>query len=185
MQRLKVVMVLLAACVAGACVNRTVNFDELPDGTPLAAWDFTSGLGPGNPAVITTQYTPRGVASFNSAGGGVFLFPEQNTSSPPNAACPFGAGGLLNYGETTTITLSQSTDNIWVTIPSGTGAGRVTVTAFSAGGGVLEAVPSDGPGATTVTGGRRVRVNANNIARVELAGTNYCFDDFTWQDQLY
>jgi hypothetical protein len=181
MPRLDLTMMLAAAMLAGSCTNHQINFDQLPDGTALPSWNG-SGLGPGNPAVIETEYAADGVTSFDSIGGGVFLLGTQGAPSQPNAACPYGTGGLLNYGETTTITLAQSTCNVWVTIPPN--LGRVTVAAFDSAGNALRSEASDGPNATAdANGARRVRVNACGIRRVELSGSNYCFDDFTWQER--
>ncbi|MGH6894232.1 MAG: hypothetical protein ACREEP_18450, partial [Dongiaceae bacterium] len=152
-----------------------------PNGAQLPSWNG-SALNTGNPAVITTQYASEGVTAFDSTGGGVFLLPYQDTPTPPNAACPYGASGLLNYGEPTDITLVQSTCNVWVTIPPG--FGTVTVSAFDPNGNLLRSEASNGPNATAVANGaRRIRVNQCGITRVELSGSNYCFDDFAWQEQ--
>lgn len=181
MHRFDLAIILAGAMLVGSCTNHQVNFDQRPDGTPLPSWTG-SPLGPGNPAVIETEYAAEGVTSIDSTGGGVFLLLLQNTSTPPNAACPYGSGGLLNYGEPTTITLAQSTCNVWVTIPSG--FGTVTVDAFGSGGNLLRTEASNGSNATPVANGaKRIRVNACGITRVELSGSNYCFDDFAWQER--
>lgn len=181
MQRFGLAIVLAGAMFVGSCTNHQVNFDQLPNGTALPSWDDSS-LGPGHPAVITTQYAVEGVTSIDSTGGGVFLLMLPNAPTPPNAACPYGSGGLLDYGEPTTITLAESTCNVWVTIPPG--FGTVTVNAFGSGGNLLRSEASNGPNATPAdNGGRRIRVNACGITRVELSGSNYCFDDFAWQER--
>ncbi|MEZ5830848.1 MAG: hypothetical protein R3D05_06675 [Dongiaceae bacterium] len=181
MPKIKLAILLAGALIAGSCTNHLVNFDQLPDGTPLQSWTG-SPLNTGNPSVITAQYASEGVSTFDSTGGGVFLLLLQNTPTPPNAACPYGSGGLLNYGEPTTITLAQSTCNVWVTIPPG--FGTVTVNAYDSNGNVLRTEATTGANAApAANGGRRIHVNACGITRVQLSGSNYCFDDFTWQER--
>lgn len=175
--------VLLLAIVVGSCTNRNINFDQLPDGTPLQGWAGTP-LRIGPPFVITNEYASRGVAQFSSAGGGVFLRPDPDAPSQPNEACPYGPAGLLDFSEPTTVQLTDTTCNVWVTIPPG--FNQVTINAYDSGGALLGTVTSTGPNATTMPGGaKRVRVNFCGISRVEMSSSSYCFDDFTWQDEWF
>ncbi len=172
-----------AALLLTACSNHTVNFDQLPGGAAVPSWDGTSTLAPGNPSVITTEYAADGVASIRSTGGGVVALGGQNPPSQPNVACPFGSSGLVDFSQPTRIDLAESTGNIWVSIPV---ANRlVSVTAFDASGNLLETQSSDGPEVSIVNGARRVHIAHIGIIRVELAGTQYCFDDFTWQETAW
>lgn len=167
--------------VAG-CTNHHINFDQLPGGGPVTPWTGGS-MAVSEPWVISTQYAALGVASFSSNGrDGVFVLIDSSTSSPPNTACPIGIPfGATNSTGPTTITLSQSTNNVWVTIPSSYSA--VVVTAYDANGGQVGSATSSG---LTADPGRRVRVNASGIKTVVidsvLAGGHYCIDDFTWQE---
>ena len=188
MQGLKLTAILATAFVIAACTNHQINFDQLPGGTALPSWDGTSMLDSLNPAVITTQYSSAGVTSIASTGGGVVLLAGQNTSTLPNVACPFGASGAIDYTQPVTITLAQSTDDVWVTIPNG--ARAVTVSAYDYNGAFLESQDSYGPESTAVSPGiRRVHIANNDIIRVVLSGarsgTVYCLDDFTWQELWY
>lgn len=187
MQWHKFAMSLAAAFLGASCTNRHINFDQLPNGAALPPWDGTSSLSSSNPWVITTQYASEGVTSFTSnQAGGVLLWSDQSTSTPPNTACPIGVSfGPSNFSGPTTIMLGQSTSNVWVTIPSSYPA--VAVTARDSNSNVLRTESSTGPNATASPTGRRVRVNASGIWRVDLdsalAGGRYCFDDFTWQER--
>lgn len=183
MRGLSCVVAALAGLALAGCANRTINFDTLPDGTAIPYWDGTSSLVPGNPAVINTQYASRGVASIASGGGGVVALGGQQTSSPPNVACPFGAGGLINYGQTTRIELAEPSDRVWVNIVP---ISLVTsVSAYNSSGTLLATEASNGPNVEFINGSRRVRVAGIDITRIEIAGSRYCFDDFTWQDSLF
>lgn len=185
MRGLKLAGAMVAALLAVACTNHQINFDQLPDGSAAPSWDG-SPLYAGHSAVITTQYAPDGVASFTSPGGGVALLAGQNPTSPPNVACPFGSGVGTGFGGTTTITLAQETDNIWVTIPNGWEA---TVSAFDFQGNLLEShlssvqlSPTEPEVTAPQTGVRRVNITYSGIKRVELSGNLYCFDDFAWRE---
>lgn len=186
MQWHKFALVLLVGFLASACTNHHINFDQFPDGTTVSAWTGSSSMSTSDPWVITTQYAPAGVASFTSNGrDGVFVLINQTTASPPNTACPIGVPfGASNGTGPTTITLGQSTTNVWVTIP--TSFSTVTVTAFGSNGGQLRSEVSNGSNATVSATGRRVRVNASGIKSVVIdsviSGGQYCIDDFTWQE---
>jgi hypothetical protein len=179
-------MFLASALLAGACTNHHIAFDELPNGTAVQSWTGSTSFNLNDPWVISTQYASAGVASFGSNGrDGVMVFADQSTASPPNTACPIGvAFGPSNFSGPTTITLGQSTTNVWVTIPAS--YPTVMVTARDANNNVLRTEASDGPNASVSATGRRVRVNVSGIRRVDLDSTQpggrYCFDDFTWQE---
>jgi hypothetical protein len=181
-------LVLALAIPAAACTNHTINFDQLPDGTAVQSWTGQTSFSLSDPYVISNQYAPDGVASLSSNGPnrGVMVFADSATSSPPNTVCPIGvAFGPQNFEGPTIIQLSQSTTNVWVSVP--VSHDTVTVTALDANNNVLRQEASNGPNATVANGVRRVRVNASGIRRVDLdtspPGGRYCIDDFTWQER--
>ncbi|WP_162917548.1 hypothetical protein [Dongia deserti] len=180
--------ILLVALFVTACTNHHVDFEELPDGTAVPQWGGGS-LSPSDPWVITTQYASRGVTMFSSNGqDGVFVINDPMTDTPPNVVCPIGVPfGPSNYTGPTTITLRQSTDDVWVTLPPGYGA--VTVTAHDSSGNALRSESSSGPNSSGSATGRRVHVEANNIMSVSIdsatPGGRYCFDSVTWQELWY
>lgn len=185
MRRLKLAGAMAAALLAVACTNHQINFDQLPDGTVLPSWPGTSPITTGNPWVITTQYAPAGVASFSSAGGGVALL-SVSVGTPPNTtitnmACPHNGSNLSNLQDPkTTITLVDSSDNVWVSIPAGTQ--EVNAWAFDSNGNLLDQDNAAGPARIHLS-------NVSGITRVELnsafVGSTYCFDDFAWQELWY
>jgi hypothetical protein len=181
-------LALALAIPVAACTNHTINFDQLPNGTAVQAWTGQTSFPLSAPYVISNQYAPDGVTSLSSNGPnrGVLVFADPSTSSLPNTVCPIGvAFGPQNFEGLTTIQLSQSTTNVWVSIP--VSHAIVTVTAYDANNNVLRQEASNGPNATVGNGVRRVRVNASGIRRVDLdatpSGGRYCIDDFTWQER--
>jgi hypothetical protein len=119
---------------------------------------------------------------------GVFAINDSSTDTPPNIVCPIGVPfGPSNYTGPTTITLGQSTDDIWVTLPPS--YDPIVVTAYGSSGNALVSESSSGPNSTGSATGRRVHVEANNITSVVIdsatSGGRYCFDTFTWQELWY
>lgn len=178
----------IAVLLITACTNHHIDFEELPNGTPVQQWGGGS-LSPADPWVITTQYATRGVTMFSSNGqDGVFVINDPTTDTPPNTVCPIGVSfGPSNYTGPTTITLGQPTDDIWVTLPPSYDA--VMVTAYGLSGNALRSESSSGPNSSGSATGRRVHVEANNITSVSIdsatPGGRYCFDSFTWQELWY
>ena len=179
---------LMVALLVAACTNHRIEFEELPNGTAVQQWGGGS-LSPSDPWVVTTQYAPSGVTMFSSNGvDGVFAINDPASDTPPNTVCPIGVPfGPSNYTGPTTITLGQSTDDIWVTLPPS--YDPIVVTAYGSSGNALVSESSSGPNSTGSATGRRVHVEANNITSVIIdsatAGGRYCFDTFTWQELWY
>ena len=185
--RLQKSALLLALFIpVAACTNHHIGFDQLPNGTAVQSWTGSNSMNLSDPWVISTQYAPDGVTMFRSNGrDGVMVFADSAGATLPNTACPIGIPfGPSNFSGPTSILLGRSTTNVWLTIPAN--YPTVTVTAFDGAGNQLRQETSNGPNASNVTGGRRVRVNASGTRRVDLdttlAGGRYCFDDFTWQE---
>jgi hypothetical protein len=176
--------VILALLISG-CTNHRIEFEQLPDGTPVQQWGGGS-LTPNDPWVVTSQYASQGVTMFSSNGqNGVFAINDPLTDTPPNIVCPIGVPfGPSNYTGPTTIALAQPTDDIWVSLPPG--YTPIMVTAYDANGNVLASESSSGPNSTGSANGRRVHVEGNNIRSVMIdstaSGGRYCFDTFTWQE---
>lgn len=176
---------LIGTLLATACTNHRIEFEQLPNGTPVQQWGGGS-LSPTDPWVITTQYAPDGVTMFTSNGvDGVFVINDPMTDTPANTVCPIGvAFGPSNYSGPTTIILGQSTDDVWVTLPPS--YDPIVVTAHGSGSNALASESSSGPNSTGSATGRRVHVEANDIISViidsAMPGGRYCFDTFTWQE---
>ena len=186
-RRNAVAWVILALLIT-ACTNHRIEFEQLPSGAAVPQWGGGSKT-PSDPWVITAQYASEGVTAFSSNGqDGVFVINEPMTDTPSNVVCPIGvAFGPSDYTGPTTITLGQSTDDIWVSLPSGYNA--IVVTAYGSNGNVLISESSSGPNSTANSPGRRVHVEADNITSVSIdsatPGGRYCFDTFTWQELWY
>ena len=179
-------LVLALAIPVAACTNHTINFDQLPGGTAVQSWTGQTSFPLSAPYVISNQYAPDGVASVSSNGPnrGVLVLADPLTSSQPNTVCPIGVpSGPRDFEGPTTIQLSQSTTNVWVSIP--VGHPNVMVTAYDANNNVLRQEASNG--LPVANGVRRVRVNVSGIRRVDVEtsppGGRYCIDDFTWQER--
>ncbi|MBI2093700.1 MAG: hypothetical protein HYT88_03140 [Candidatus Omnitrophica bacterium] len=168
-------------CVAvlSGCATSLVNFDQLPNGSPVTAQ--TAPVLVGNPidpnSIISNQYASKGF-TFSSGSNGVFAanFGQHNPPSAPNVACPTGPGDTADFSHPTEIKIGPRTCNIWVTITESSGI--ATMSAFDANGNALGTPASShgsAPGRPGVT--ETLHINACGIDKVQLAGINYCFDN--------
>ena len=178
-RRLTGVVGALGMLYLGGCATTTVNFDKLPDGTPVTGQSMPvlQGGSISQPSLIHAQYAGWGLV-FSSGGPAVFAasFPPHDAPSAPNAACPTTPAGTASYSDTTSITVNPShICNAWVTITNT--SGPTTMKVFDVSGNLLGTTSSHGsaPGRPGVA--ERLHINACDISKIELSGTNYCFDD--------
>jgi len=152
----------------------------LPNGTNLPSWPGSSPINTSDPWVITTQYSAAGIASIDTAAGGVVLLNTGTAGASNNVACPHNGSNLSNVPDPKiTITLVDSTSDVWVVIPPGTR--QVNAKAFDSNGNLLDEETS---------GAGRINLsNVSGITRVELnsafTGGTYCFDNLMWQELWY
>ena len=165
-------------CVAG-CATTTVDFDRLPGGgavmgqsTPVLEGGAVSAQ-----SLINSQYASEGL-TFASGSPAVFAASfAPNVPSAPNVACPTQANGTAGFSTPTEIRVtSDHICNVWATITAS--SGPATMKAFDASGNQIgPAVSSHGSSPGSAGAAETLHINACDIRRVELSGTNYCFDD--------
>lgn len=173
-------MGVLSLCVLGGCATTTVNFDTLPNGSPVTGQSapVLQGNAVSAQSLISHQYASEGL-TFSSGSPAVFAatFGPHDAPSAPNAACPTQANGTASYSNPTSIAVSQSNIcNAWVTITKT--SAPTTMTAFDISGNRIgPAVSSHGSSPTRAGVEERLHINACDIHRIVLTGSNYCFDD--------
>ena len=172
-------VVAFGALCLGGCATTTVDFDKLPNGTPVASQSqpVLQGNAVNSQSIISTQYASEGF-TFASGGPGVFAASfSPSVPSAPNAACPTGSNTTADFSATTKIGVSASSIcNAWVTITST--SGPTMMQAFDVSGNQIgPSVSSSGsaPGRPGVE--ERLHINACDIHEIQLSGVNYCFDD--------
>ena len=164
------------------CATTVANFDTLPNGTSVMgqAQPVLQGNSVSAQSLISNQYASEGLL-FSSGGPAVFAagFFQNDAPSAPNAACPIQANGTAGFSSPTEIKVTRNNIcNIWVTITKT--SGPTMMKAFDVSGNQIgPTVNSSGsaPGRPGVA--ETLHINACNIDRVMLSGTNYCFDDVT------
>ena len=167
-----------ALCLGG-CATTTVNFDQLPNGTPVVSQSqpVLQGNAVNPQSIISTQYASEGL-EFTSGGPGVFAASfSPSAPSAPNAACPTGANTTANFSATTKIKVSASNIcNAWVTITST--SGPTTMKVFDVSGNQIGPTVSSHGSAPSLPGAQEtLHINACDIHEIQLSGVNYCFDD--------
>ena len=156
------------------CTTNEVNFDTLPDGTPVqgASTPVDSNQPSTNPFLISNQYASKGF-TFSSPNGAPYVLAESspNTSpSSPNSLCPRTvpqSSAPISFD----INLGSSVCNIWIT-KLGT---ETTAEAYGVNNNLLDTVVI--PNGTHTT-----NINKCGMKKVVLSGVNFCIDDLKSRD---
>ena len=170
----------VSLCCLSGCAAVMANFDATPGGAVVQGQTgpVLEGGSVASTALISNQYASDGL-TFSSGSPAVFAaaFGPTDAPSAPNAACPTQSNGTAGYSTATKIDVSKSNIcNAWVTITKT--SGPTTMTAFDFNGNQIgPTVSSHGSSPTRAGAAETLHINACDIKRIQLAGTNYCFDD--------
>ena len=170
---------ILSVIFMAGCAPTVINFDQFPDGSlvPSQTHAVIQGNAVSAQSLISNQYAAKGV-TFSSSAPAVFAASfSPDVPSAPNVACPLQANGTAGYSEPTTINISANNIcNASVTITRTSGI--TTMKAFNASGNQIgPAVSSHGSTSRRAGVRETLHINACDIDKVVLTGTNYCFDD--------
>ena len=169
------IIILSFAFLLIGCTTNEVNFDTLPDGTPVqgASTPVDSNAPPTNQFLISNQYASEGF-TFSSPNGAPYVLAESSPNqspSPPNSLCPRTVP-QSNAPISIDILLGSSVCNVWFT-KLGT---ETTAEAYDVSNNLLDTI-------VIPNGTQNTRINNCGMKKVVLSGVNFCIDDLKSRDR--